>query len=163
MFDPQAPTRTGLLGIDTFDPDPAWVIAGTAGPAAEALRLEHIDGFVSDNAASTVRVPINGRDAVLQGTTTPHGGLRITFADTTNGHETQRFRFLTVAAPDARGRVEVDFNRAYLPPCTVSDHFLCPLPPPGNRLDFPVRAGESRLRRAAAPRSADRSSFAGGS
>jgi hypothetical protein len=151
VFDPQAPTRAGLLGIDTFDFDPAWVITGTAEPAAENLRLEHIDGFVSDNAAGAIRLPIDGREVVLQGTTTPVGGLQFTFADATNGYETQRFRFLTVAGPDARGRVEVDFNRAYLPPCTFSDHFLCPLPPAGNRLDFAVRAGESRLRRATRP------------
>ena len=67
------------------------------------------------------------------------------FADSTNGSETQRFRFLDVEPADADGRVVVDFNRAYLPPCTFTDHYLCPLPPQNNRFDFPVRAGERRL------------------
>ncbi|MBF6171001.1 DUF1684 domain-containing protein [Nocardia blacklockiae] len=148
VFDPQASTRADLLGIDTFDFDPAWVVPGVAEIGSGGLRLDHIDGFVSDNPGGTVRLTVGGRELALRGTVTTSGGLQITFADTTNGVETQRFRFLTLPAPDARGRVEVDFNRAYLPPCAFSDHFLCPLPPAGNRLDFAVRAGESRLRRA---------------
>lgn len=148
VFDPQASARAGLLGIDTFDFDPAWVVPAVAEIGSDGLRLNHIDGFVSDNPGGVVRLTVGGQDLTLRGTVTTSGGLQLTFADSTNGAETQRFRFLTVPAPDAQGRVEVDFNRAYLPPCAFSDHFLCPLPPAGNRLEFPVRAGESRLRRA---------------
>ncbi|MRH91244.1 DUF1684 domain-containing protein [Nocardia sp. SYP-A9097] len=148
VFDPQASTRTTLQGIGAFDPDPAWVIDGIVETTSAALKLDHVDGFVSDNDGVSIRLTINGREVVLWGTATPAGGIQITFADTTNGAETQRFRFLTVAAPDAQGRVVADFNRAYLPPCTFSDHYLCPLPPASNRLDFPVRAGETRLLRA---------------
>ncbi|MFF0492077.1 DUF1684 domain-containing protein [Nocardia sp. NPDC004068] len=147
VFDPQAPTRTGLLGIDAFDPDPAWVLTGTFETDPETLRLTHIDGFVSENSAARVRVSLGGDTVVLAGARTPDGGAQITFADVTNGVETDRFRFLTVAPPDADGNVELDFNRAHLPPCAFSDHYLCPLPPPGNRLTVPIRAGETRPRR----------------
>jgi uncharacterized protein (DUF1684 family) len=41
--------------------------------------------------------------------------------------------------------VALDFNRAVLPPCAFSDAFICPLPPPGNVLPFPVTAGEKQV------------------
>ncbi|MEU6563012.1 DUF1684 domain-containing protein [Nocardia nova] len=146
VFDPRAVTRIGLEGIDAFVPDRAWVIDGVAEEISAALRLDHIDGFVSTNAAARIHLAIGGRDITFDGVRTPTGHTQITFADTTNGGETQRFRFLTVPPPDDSGRVSVDFNRAHLPPCTFSDHYLCPLPPAANRLDIPIRAGETRLR-----------------
>ncbi|MFE6857770.1 DUF1684 domain-containing protein [Nocardia sp. NPDC057668] len=147
VFDPQAPTRADLAGIDAFAPDPSWVFDGVAETFDAPLRLDHIDGFVSSNARVRLRIVIDGRELALSGAAAPNGDIQLTFADTTNGTETQRFRFLTVPAPDAEGRIVADFNRAHLPPCTFSDHYLCPLPPPENRLDFPVRAGETFLRR----------------
>ncbi|MET8429807.1 DUF1684 domain-containing protein [Nocardia sp. NPDC004860] len=153
VFDPQAATRTAIEGIDAFDPDPAWVVEGRADIGTQPLRLDHIDGFVSSNSAAQVHVRVRGREQALWGTLAPNSDIQITFADTTNGTETERFRFLTVPAADENGRVTVDFNRAYLPPCTFTDHYLCPLPPAGNRLDFPVRVGETRVRRnGSAPR-----------
>jgi uncharacterized protein len=147
VFDPAAPTRTTLERIESYPPDPAWVLAGTVDTATHPLPLEHIDGFVSDNTGVWVRLPIDGADHVFEAAAAADGSLQITFSDTTVGDETQNFRFLTIPAPDADGRVLADFNRAYLPPCTFTDHYLCPLPPAENRLDIPVRAGESRLRR----------------
>ncbi|MFB7718385.1 DUF1684 domain-containing protein [Nocardia sp. NPDC056100] len=148
VFDPNASTRTGLAGIDAFTPDQAWVFDGVAETGSTPLLLDHIDGFVSTNTGVRVRITVDGRELVLSGAGAPNGDIQLTFADTTNGSQTQRFRFLTIPAPDSQGRVVVDFNRAYLPPCTFSDHYLCPLPPPENSLDFPVRAGETFLRRA---------------
>jgi uncharacterized protein (DUF1684 family) len=145
VFDPQAPTRRDLSGIDTFEPDSSWVFDGVLEPDDNDLPYEHIDGFVGSKASATVRVAINGRSLALSGIATPDGGAQLVFADSTNGGETQRFRFLNVGPADADGHVVVDFNRAFLPPCTFTDHYLCPLPPQNNRLDFPVRAGESWL------------------
>ena len=51
-------------------------------------------------------------------------------------------RYLDTAAPDAQGRVTLNFNRAYNPPCAFTDFATCPLPPPENRLDLAVTAGE---------------------
>ena len=36
----------------------------------------------------------------------------------------------------------IDFNRAYNPPCAFTPFATCPLPPPENRLDLAVQAGE---------------------
>lgn len=57
-------------------------LSSTAIGCFGGTRLEHIDGFVSDNAAGAIRLPVDGREVVLRGTTTPDGGLQITFAVT---------------------------------------------------------------------------------
>jgi uncharacterized protein (DUF1684 family) len=41
----------------------------------------------------------------------------------------------------------LDFNKAYNPPCAFTAFSTCPMPPPENRLDFEVRAGEKKPRK----------------
>jgi uncharacterized protein (DUF1684 family) len=78
------------------------------------------------------------------------GGLFIPFRDATNGTETYGAgRYLVDAAKSAdlggdaaRGTLILDFNFAYQPSCAFDPKWACPLAPPENRLDVPVRAGE---------------------
>lgn len=73
------------------------------------------------------------------------GDLFLPFADATNGNETYGGgRYVNLEElPD--GRMRLDFNRAYNPYCAYNDRWICPLPPPENRLDFAVRAGERKF------------------
>jgi uncharacterized protein len=52
--------------------------------------------------------------------------------------------------PDAQGKVVLDFNRAYNPPCAFTPFATCPLPPPENRLDLAIDAGEKAYAHTAA-------------
>ena len=71
------------------------------------------------------------------------------FADRTNGHGSYPAgRFMDVPRPDADGNVRLDFNQAYNPPCAFTPFATCPLPPPENRLDLVVDAGEKTYRKA---------------
>ena len=78
------------------------------------------------------------------------GGLFLAFRDATNGAETYGAgRYLLDAAKSAdlggdpeRGTLVLDFNFAYQPSCAFDPRWACPLAPPENRLDLPVRAGE---------------------
>ena len=38
----------------------------------------------------------------------------------------------------------LDFNFAYNPSCAYDSKWACPLAPPANRLDVPIRAGEKK-------------------
>jgi uncharacterized protein (DUF1684 family) len=68
------------------------------------------------------------------------------FADGTTGRETYGAgRFLDVPRPQD-GSVQVDFNRAYNPPCAFNDFATCPLPPAQNRIALRVEAGEKKYR-----------------
>ena len=78
------------------------------------------------------------------------GGLFLPFRDTTNGVETYGAgRYLLDGAKSAdlggdpdRGTLRLDFNFAYQPSCAFDPRWACPLAPPENWLDIPVRAGE---------------------
>lgn len=68
--------------------------------------------------------------------------LFLVFKDLTSGKSTYApGRFLETAAPQ-QGRVLLDFNRAYNPPCAFTPYALCPLPPKQNHLDIEITAGE---------------------
>jgi uncharacterized protein (DUF1684 family) len=69
--------------------------------------------------------------------------LFITFADATSGLTTYGAgRFIYIDQPDANGNTFIDFNQAFNPPCAFTKFATCPLPPPQNRLPFPIPAGE---------------------
>ena len=69
--------------------------------------------------------------------------LFFVFGDSTNGKETYPAgRFLYTAQPGADGRIVLDFNQAYSPPCAFNDFSTCPVASPRNRLQARVAAGE---------------------
>jgi hypothetical protein len=78
------------------------------------------------------------------------GGLFLPFRDATNGSQTYGAgRYLLDSAKGADlgsdpqlGTLVLDFNFAYQPSCAFDPTWACPLAPPENRLDLPVRAGE---------------------
>lgn len=78
------------------------------------------------------------------------GGLFLPFRDATNGAETYGAgRYLIDSAKSAdlggdaaRGTLVCDFNFSFQPSCAFDPQWACPLAPPENRLDLPVRAGE---------------------
>jgi uncharacterized protein (DUF1684 family) len=78
------------------------------------------------------------------------GGLFIPFRDGSTGTETYAAgRYLVDAAKSAdlggdpaAGTLIVDFNFAFQPSCAFDPRWACPLAPPENRLDLPIRAGE---------------------
>ena len=53
-------------------------------------------------------------------------------------------RFLHAPLP-VDGGVDLDFNRAYNPPCAFTEFATCPLPPKQNQLRVAIKAGELRF------------------
>ncbi|HPI81095.1 MAG TPA: DUF1684 domain-containing protein, partial [Cyclobacteriaceae bacterium] len=61
----------------------------------------------------------------------------------TNGNGTYPSgRYMYVKHPDGAGKVVVDFNKAYNPPCAFTEFATCPLPPRQNGLPLAITAGE---------------------
>lgn len=145
--DTESPTRKNFRGLDYFPVDAGWRVEA---------HLEKRDG------PGTVKVPnVLGQQSEMTSPGTlvfEHAGqtfrlapvieegeedLFLIFGDGTNGHSTYGGgRFLYADPPDADGRVILDFNRAYNPPCVFTAYATCPLPPPGNTLAVAVEAGE---------------------
>lgn len=147
VWDPDAASRRGISVIERAPYDPSRVVTGVFAATPRAGATESVDGHRSDTVYDGV-VFFELDDIPLELTVAADddGSLFAAFADTTAGSASYRFRFVRVSAPDAENRVDIDLNRAYLPPCAFSDHYACVFPPPGNRWQVPVAAGELRVR-----------------
>ncbi len=150
--DSAAATRTGFTGIERFPVDPAWRIE------AEWLQLDPPYQLATGTVIGTIEnYPAPGkavfeRDGgrfelypVLETPTDTR--LFLIFADATSGRETYgAARFLYADMP-RDGRIVLDFNTAYNPPCAFTPYATCPLAPPENRLALRVTAGELKYSR----------------
>jgi uncharacterized protein (DUF1684 family) len=148
VHDPEAPARRAFPGVEVSPWEERWAVTGRFVPyeAARTVRVPNADGRERGlSLGGELRFSADGSPHTLQVAVQPDGGLWAVFADATSGAGSHRFRFLNTPAPAPDGSVAVDFNRAVLPPCALSPHFLCPLPPPGNTLALAVAAGERRL------------------
>ncbi len=141
-----APTRLGFAGLDYWPPQLDWRVSGkfVAHPAGKTLSIVDIIGTATDVPnPGVVEFERGGKTYRIQAMSEPDGGLFLVFADRTSGHGSYPAgRFLDAAAPDAQGNVVLDFNHAYNPPCAFTPFATCPLPPPENRLDLAIAAGE---------------------
>jgi uncharacterized protein (DUF1684 family) len=70
--------------------------------------------------------------------------LFIPFKDETNGKETYEGGRYIDAEILTGGKMVLDFNMAYHPPCAYNNQLTCALPPRENMLDISIRAGEKR-------------------
>ncbi|GAA1501169.1 DUF1684 domain-containing protein [Kitasatospora kazusensis] len=149
VFDPRSPAREAFAGIAVYPYAPEWAVRAVFTPfgaeSDQVVLVPNADGRERPLAvAGRIAFTLAGEPHTL--TVSGSGaGLSGVIADATSGQTTYRFRFVSLPAPDAEGRTVLDFNRAYLPPCAFADHFVCPFPPPGNRLTVAVEAGEKQV------------------
>ncbi|KJK58616.1 DUF1684 domain-containing protein [Saccharothrix sp. ST-888] len=147
VFDPDSPTRAAFAGITVYPYAPEWAVPAVFTPfeADRSVTVPNADGRDRLLAVTgQIAFSLAGEPYTL---TVSRAGERLSgvIGDATSGSETYRFRFITLPAPDEDGRTVLDLNRAHLPPCAFADHFICPFPPPGNRLTIAVEAGEKQV------------------
>ena len=112
-------------------------------PPRKEKIVNVIDEISEEKVPGYVEFDINGRTQRLDALEEDNG-LFIIFADATGGDTTYKSgRFLFVKEMPAPGKLfELDFNRAYNPPCSFSEFTTCPLPPRQNVLKVRIDAGE---------------------
>jgi uncharacterized protein (DUF1684 family) len=146
--DSDSETLRRFAGLDYFPADRAWRIPARFEPAAAGSTLDvpNALGFSEKiRQPGWVTFDLAGRTYRLTALDdTGDGRLFIVFGDLTNGHDTYGGGRFLYTDPPRDGRVEIDFNRAYNPPCVFTPYATCPLPPPGNRLPVRVEAGEKK-------------------
>jgi uncharacterized protein len=151
--------RVGIRVKDLKSPAVEKYRGATFYPLSAAYRINA--SWVPSDGKKTVQVPnvlgdvtttpvvgearflLAGREVRLSavGGDESHG-LFIIFSDMTRKAETYPAgRFLDTDAV-ADGKVLLDFNRAYNPPCSVTAYATCPLPPKENQLAIEIPAGE---------------------
>jgi uncharacterized protein (DUF1684 family) len=149
--DADAETRTRFSGIESFPVDPVWRIVADWVPFDPPQTLE-----TANVIGQMERYPVPGR-AVFERDGHRHELLPVIevpgdeqlfliFADGTSGRETYGAARFLYADPPREGKIVLDFNQAYNPPCAFTAFATCPLAPPENRLDLRVTAGEKKYR-----------------
>ena len=147
--DSAAPTLTHFAGIDSFAINPSWRVVAKWEPYKPAHELE-----IPTVLGTVDKLPVPGK-AVFQRDGKTYTLLPVLedpaakelwfiFADRTSGKQTYgAARFLYADMPKD-GKVVIDFNKAYNPPCAFTPYATCPLAPSANRLDLAVTAGEKK-------------------
>ncbi len=139
-----SPNLQKFHGLDYFPVGPSYRVTGTFEPApGKKVTIPDVTGDVNEvEVPGVVRFELHGREFTL--TPLPSGKDRLFFIleDQTKGKETYPAgRYLYSDAP-TDGKVVLDFNRAYNPPCAFTAYATCPLPPRENKLPVRIEAGE---------------------
>ncbi len=147
MRDLRSTMRAGFTGIDVFPTDAAYRVEARYTPLDRPRKIPvpNIAGY-SDSMITpgTLSFTLGGKSCTL---TPVHEDpadtlFFIIFGDATTELETYGGGRFLYANPPRDGRVTLDFNKAYNPPCALTPFTTCPRPPEGNTLPIAVRAGE---------------------
>lgn len=142
-------TYAAFTGIERYPVSPDWRVTARWVPHEKTVAVPNVLGTVSEESSpAQLEFWMDGRRHALDLTGDPDDErYMIVFADSTSGRETYGGgRYVWVGRPDAEGRVAIDFNLAYNPPCVWSEFATCPLPSRDNRLALAVTAGEKDWR-----------------
>ncbi len=149
--DSEAKTRTGFLGIDNYPIDPGWRIEAKwiAFDPPHTLEIPNVLGTIDKMTVPGKAVfERHGKTfellPVLE--TDDADELFFIIADKTSGKETYGAARFVYSPMPKDGKVVIDFNKAYNPPCAFTSFATCPLAPPENRLGVAVTAGEKKYR-----------------
>jgi uncharacterized protein (DUF1684 family) len=147
--DTDSRTRREFTGLQYYPIDPKWRIEARFEPyqPAKMVPITNVLGMTDDETSpGALAFEVGGKtyriDPILEKGETD---LFVMVADETTGRETYGAgRYLYVSPPDASGKVVIDFNKAYSPPCAFTNYATCPLPPRQNHLPFRIDAGEKK-------------------
>ncbi|HEX8720199.1 MAG TPA: DUF1684 domain-containing protein [Pyrinomonadaceae bacterium] len=145
--DRENPARAEFKGTEYYPPDAKWVVSARFEPYEPPKRVPILNVLgmeTEETSPGALAFEVGGREYKLEALKEKgEEQLFVIFADQTSGRETYGAgRYLYADPPDPEGRVRLDFNRAYSPPCAFTRYATCPLPPAQNRLPLRVEAGE---------------------
>jgi hypothetical protein len=147
--DTESRTRREFKGLEYFPIDPKWRIEARLEPYQPPKTIPITNVLsMTDNETSpgALAFEVDGKtyriDPILEKGETD---WFVMIADETTGRETYGAgRYLYVSPPNASGKVVIDFNKTYSPPCAFTNYATCPLPPRQNHLPFRIEAGEKK-------------------
>ena len=146
LKDPNAETRRDFTGCKWFPADDAWRVRAkwVAYAKPKKIAITNILGMTDlEDSPGYAEFSLKGQRMRLE-PVSQDGGLFFTFKDATSGKTTYGAgRFLDTGLPKS-GELELDFNKAYNPPCAFTAYATCPLPPKQNVLTAAIEAGEKK-------------------
>ena len=149
--DSQAPTRLQFHGLNWYAPDEKFRVLAKWIPYTPPhdVKIPTILGTtVEDKVPGAAEFVIDGQTVRLE-PIVEDNNLFFILRDTTSHSTTYGAgRFLYTELPThgltEAGELWLDFNRLQNPPCAYTPYATCPLPPPQNRLQVAIPAGEKR-------------------
>jgi uncharacterized protein (DUF1684 family) len=146
LRDFEHPALDAFPPLDYFPIDLSWRVEGTLMRYEEpriASVATVIDGLgYNPESPGVVVFERNGEQFELEAYAAGEQ-LFFVFGDRSNGKETYPAgRFLYAASPGEDGKIVLDFNKSYSPPCAFNDFSTCPVASPRNRLATNLAAGE---------------------
>ena len=146
LKDTQNEPRLNFHGLKWYPIMPKFRVTATYQAFAQPMEVlipNVLGSTFKMKSRGILRFRMNGRPYSLM-PVEEGDHLFIIFKDLTSKTETYGAgRFLYAPKP-ANGKVVLDFNKAENPPCAFTEFATCPLPPPQNRLNVSIPAGEKR-------------------
>jgi uncharacterized protein (DUF1684 family) len=145
---PQSPLtpeqKQEFHGLHYFDenPDLRLKVKLEKFPEQDQIMIQTSTGQIQTyTRCGKFEFSVNGQDTELTLYASEHGFF-LPFVDSQAGEETYPAGRYLEPDPLPGDRFLVDFNMAYNPYCAYNEMWSCPLTPPENRLNVPIRAGE---------------------
>ena len=144
--DTKSPAREHFVGLDYYPVDSSWKVDAKFIPSPHHVTFQ-TEASVTEEGDSPgfVEFERDGKQIRLE-PTQEDNELFFVIRDSTSGKTTYAASRFVYSGLPKDGRVEVDFNRAYNPPCVFTAYATCPLPPAGNRMTVAIEAGEKIYR-----------------
>ncbi len=143
--DANNPTRLNFKGRKWFPVNPDYHVKAIFTPhsAKQPVSVENSKGLVSIlQNVGFVEFELLGEHRRLEAFETTGNRLWFIFRDQTSGKTTYGAGRFVYAPIQSDGLIDLDFNKAYHPPCAFTEFAMCPFPPRENILPIPISAGE---------------------
>jgi uncharacterized protein (DUF1684 family) len=145
LRDINAPLKDKFNGIERFPVNEDWKITASfeAYDPPKVISLPTQLGTVEEEPSPGAVVFEKDEQTYRIDAVDTGKRLWLIFADETSSKETYGAgRYLYIDKPDSTGKVIVDFNLAYNPPCVFTKFATCSFPPKQNFLKLKITAGE---------------------
>lgn len=143
--DSQNSSITDFSGCVWYEVKPDYRVRGRFVAHKEAQPVEvstTVNTIAEYQSPGVLQFELHGRALQILVTSRSGNKLHLLLRDATSGKTTYgAVRFLSVDVDD-EGNVDLDFNKAYNPPCAFTPYATCPLPPRENILPIAIEAGE---------------------
>jgi uncharacterized protein (DUF1684 family) len=147
MKDSLNPPLVNFEGMDYFPVDPKYALKATFEPYPQPKVSTLINVFGMEEEVTVLgklAFEWEGKTYRLDAIDDGSEPFFVIFADQTSAVETYGGgRYMYIDRPvEGSSTVDLDFNKAYNPPCVFTEFATCLLPTPENKLLFMVKAGE---------------------
>lgn len=148
LRDHKHPRIDELDHIPSYPIQSSYVVEATLEPFDTPLTMTvatPLEGYTeSYEVPGILKFKLRGKNLQLHPFTSGRGYFLV-IADETTAIDTYGAGRFMYAMPDSTGRIILDFNKAYNPPCAFSPFATCPMPPRENILNVAIEAGEKSV------------------